>query len=181
MKATDKTPLMQKLYLTYVGGTAPGANIELHDVRFVVGETIENTYSAIRAGWFGTQKGLHLDSYVQLHHVDGYRIELAQEPQSTCAKKLYFVNFGGYFDGKLAEFHDFTVVVAESVQAAKQLAKVQVINKGLAGAEQLHKDDLIAVDDCLCLDLIDSHYIHLYHDGKSQPLIPDWKGYQPLP
>ena len=90
--------------------------------------------------------------------------------------KLYFVNFGGYFDGKLAEFHDFTVVVAESVQAAKQLAKVQVINK-TAGAEQLHKMT-IAVDDCVCLDLIDSHYIRLYHDGKSQPLVPDWKGYQ---
>ena len=34
MKAADKTPLQT---LQHVGGTAPGANIELHDVRFVVG------------------------------------------------------------------------------------------------------------------------------------------------
>lgn len=172
---------MQKLFLTYIGGTAPGVNIELHDVRFVVGERIEQTYPAIRAGWFGTQKGLHLDSYVHLHHVDGYRIELAEEPQSDTTRKLYFVNFGGYFDGKLAEFHDFTVVVADSAATAKQLAKAQVMATGLAGAEQLHKDDLIAVDDCLCVDLIDNYYIHLHHDGQQQTLVPDWKGYQPLP
>lgn len=172
---------MQKLFLTYIGGTAPGANIELHDVRFVVGERMEQTYPAIRAGWFGTQKGLHLDSYVQLHHVDGYRIELSQEAPQDSAKKLFFVNFGGYFDGKLAEFHDFTLVVADSAQAAKALAKAQVLKRGLAGAEQVHKDDLIAVDDCLCVDLIDNHHIHLHYDGQQQALVPDWKGYQPLP
>lgn len=172
---------MKKLFLTYIGGTAPGANIELHDVRFVVGDTIEQTYPAIRSGWFGTQKGLHLDSYVHLHHVDGYRIELAQTPQKNSNQRLFFVNFGGYFEGKLAEFHDFTVVVAESAAAAKKLAKTQVMVSGLKGAEQLHKDDLIVVDDCLCLDLIDNYYIHLHHDGQQQALIPDWKGYQPLP
>lgn len=172
---------MKKLFLTYIGGTAPGANIELHDVRFVVGETIEQTYPAIRAGWFGTQKGLHLDSYVHLHHVDGYRIELTEQPQQDTSKKLYFVNFGGYFTSKLAEFHDFTVVVADSADTAKALAKAQVIKAGLAGAELLHKDDLLAVDDCLCVDLIDNHAISLHHDGQQQALVPDWKGYQPLP
>lgn len=172
---------MEKLFLTYIGGTAPGANIELHDVRFVVGDTIEQTYPAIRAGWFGTQKGLHLDSYVHLHHVDGYRLELAPEPQSNITEKLYFVNFGGYFDGKLAEFHDFTLVVAASPQNAKQLAKAKVIHRGLRGAEQFHTDDLLAVDDCLQVDLIDNDYVHLHHDGQEQELTPDWKGYQPLP
>ncbi|WP_349678192.1 DUF1543 domain-containing protein, partial [Idiomarina abyssalis] len=39
-----------KLFLVYVGGTAPGANIELHDVRFVVGKRMEDTYPAIRKG-----------------------------------------------------------------------------------------------------------------------------------
>jgi len=32
-----------KLFLVYVGGTAPGANIELHDIRFVVGQSMEET------------------------------------------------------------------------------------------------------------------------------------------
>ncbi|MGM0524707.1 MAG: DUF1543 domain-containing protein [Pseudomonadota bacterium] len=172
---------MKKLFLTYIGGSAPGANIELHDVRFVVGESMEQTYPAVRAGWFGTQKGLHLDSYVHLHHVDGYRIELKEAPPENLGKKLFFVNFGGYFEGKLAEFHDFTVVVADDPQTAKSLAKAQILKQGLADAEQVHKDDLLAVDDYLQLGLIDNHYVHLIYDGEKQPLVPDWKGYQPLP
>lgn len=171
-----------KLFLVYVGGTAPGANIELHDVRFVVGKRMEDTYPAIRKGWFGTQKGLHLDSFVHLHHVDGYRIHLTQtKPVNPSDKKLYFVNFGGYFSNKLAEYHDFTVVVADSPSSAKQLARAQVSKAGLAGAEQIHKDDLLAVDDCLCVDMVDNYYITLEYDGEQQELVPDWKGYQPLP
>ena len=171
-----------KLFLVYVGGTAPGANIELHDIRFVVGQCMEDTYEAIRKGWFGTQKGLHLDSYVHLRHVDGYRIHLTQKaPEQPTGKQLYFVNFGGYFANKLAEYHDFTVVVADSPQSAKQLARAQVLKAGLAGAEQIHKDDLLALDDCLCVDLVDEHFVTLEYDGEQQALVPDWKGYQPLP
>jgi hypothetical protein len=44
--------------------------------QFVVGETIEDTYETLRQRWFGTIKGLHLDSYVALKYVDGFRIEL---------------------------------------------------------------------------------------------------------
>lgn len=172
----------QKLFLIYVGGTAPGANIELHDVRFVVAPDIESTYPAIRKQWFGSQKGIHLDSYVHVHHVDGYRLELRSEaPSKTPAKRLYFVNFGGYFPNQLAEYHAFTLVVADSKENAKQLAKAQVMRQGLKGAEQLHKDDLLEVDDCLTLELIDHYYIDLIHDGQVQELVPDWKGYQPLP
>ncbi|WP_278374051.1 DUF1543 domain-containing protein, partial [Idiomarina abyssalis] len=87
----------------------------------------------------------------------------------------------GYFSNKLAEYHDFTVVVADSSSSAKQLARAQVSKAGLAGAEQIHKDDLLAVDDCLCVDLVDEHFITLEYDGEQQALVPDWKGYQPLP
>lgn len=171
--------MLEKLFLVYVGGDAPGANIELHDVRFVVGNTIEDTYSAIKRQWFGDSSSVHMDSYVHVHHVDGYRIELVKAP-STSSKKLYFVNFGGYFPGKLAEYHDFTLVVASTAEEAKALAKSKVMTAGLAGAEQFHKDDLLAVDDCLALDLLDGFYVHCMHDGGQQVLAPDWMGYQPL-
>ncbi len=32
-----------KLFAVYLGGRAPGANIELHDVVFIVGPTIEGS------------------------------------------------------------------------------------------------------------------------------------------
>jgi len=172
---------VNQLFMIYIGGSAPGAHIELHDVRFVVAPVIEATFPALRQQWFGSQQGLHMDSYVALHHVDGYRILLTKEPVDNQGVSLYFVNFGGYFPGRLAEFHDFTVVVAKSAADAKQRARVHVSATGLAGAEQLHKDDLLEVDDCLKIDLLDGYAIKLEYDGVQQPLKPDWMGYHPLP
>ena len=51
------------LYLVVLGGRALKANIELHDVRWVVGSKIEDTYDTLRKDWFGSPKGLHIDSY----------------------------------------------------------------------------------------------------------------------
>ncbi|MCH8492144.1 MAG: DUF1543 domain-containing protein [Idiomarina sp.] len=172
--------MQEKLFLVYVGGSAPGANIELHDIRFVVGASIEATYPALKRQWFGDRSSVHMDSYVHVHHVDGYKIELVKAA-SQASKKLYFVNFGGYFPGKLAEYHDFTLVVASSSDEARALAKPKVLASGLANSEQFHKDDLLAVDDCLTVDLLDGYYVHCEHDGGQQPLVPDWMGYQPIP
>lgn len=169
-----------KLFLVYLGGTAPGANIELHDVRFVVGETIEATYTQLKQQWFGTVKGLHLDSYLQVHHVDGYRIELrkATEVEADQEQQLYFVNYGGYFAGKIPEFHDFTLCVARSAEEAKQKGMSQVLKNGLAGSVEPHKDDIWSVDDCLAVDLIDGWQVCLVEDGQRQQFKPDWSGYE---
>ena len=50
------------LFLVVLGGKAKKANIELHDVRWVLGSKIEDTYEVIRKDWFGTYEGLHIDS-----------------------------------------------------------------------------------------------------------------------
>ncbi|RAK01570.1 DUF1543 domain-containing protein [Aliidiomarina maris] len=170
---------MNKLFMVYMGGSAAGAHIELHDIRFVVGANIEATYGQLKRQWFGDKNSAHMDSYVHVHHVDGYKIKLQQSPPEQ-HKTLYFVNFGGYFPGRMAEFHDFTLVVAQSADEAKLQAKKLVKVAGLADCEQLHTDDLLEVDNCLQLDLIDGYYIHLVPDGGQQTLEPDWMGYQPL-
>ena len=59
-----------------LGGRAKKSNIELHDVRWVIGSKIEDTYNVLRNDWFGTLKGLHIDSYKKISFVDGYRINL---------------------------------------------------------------------------------------------------------
>ena len=46
-----------------LGGRAKKANIELHDVRWVVGSSIEDTYDTLRKDWFGSPKGLYIDRY----------------------------------------------------------------------------------------------------------------------
>ena len=51
------------LYLVFLVSRVKKANIELHDVRWVVGSKIDDTYDNLRKHWFGSQKGLHIDSY----------------------------------------------------------------------------------------------------------------------
>ena len=64
------------LYLVVLGGRAKKANIELHDVRWVVGSKIEDTYDTLRKDWFGSPKGLHIDSYKKIRYIDGHKVNL---------------------------------------------------------------------------------------------------------
>ena len=59
-----------------LGGRAEKANIELHDVRWVVGSKIEDTLDTLRKDWFGSSKGLHIDTYKKIQYIDGYKINL---------------------------------------------------------------------------------------------------------
>ena len=54
------------LFLVVIGGRAPKANIELHDVRWVIGSKIEDTFDSLRKNWFGSNEGLHIDSYKKI-------------------------------------------------------------------------------------------------------------------
>ncbi|MCS5699530.1 DUF1543 domain-containing protein [Cyanobium sp. FGCU-52] len=167
------------LFLVVLGGRTARAHIELHDVRFVVGQRIEDTFAALRQQWFGDRRGLHLDSWMAVRFVDGFRVELRPEPAQEPAQgpeRLWFVNLGGYDPHQLAELHQFLLVVAPTPQAARARA----LRRGLPEAEGRHKDDLHAVDDCLPLDLLEGWHVHLVPDpqGRSQPLVPHWFGYR---
>ncbi len=158
-----------------LGGRTARANVELHDVRFVAGATIEDTFAELRVQWFGARRGLHLDSWMAVHCVDGWRVELRREPIAG-AERLWFVNLGAYDPSELAELHRFGLVVATSAQAARCRAR----ERWLVGARGQHKDDLHAVDDCLALERLQEFHVHLRPDpqGRSQPLVPDWFGYR---
>ena len=75
------------LYLVVLGGRAEKANIELHDVRWVVGSKIEDTYDTLRKDWFGSSRGLHIDSYKKIKYVDGYKINLINVENHKIEKK----------------------------------------------------------------------------------------------
>jgi hypothetical protein len=169
------------LFLVVLGGRSAGSHIEQHDVRFVVGQTIEDTLSALRRQWFGRREGLHLDSYMAVRAIDGWAVQLVREPAAPRPERLWFVNLGAYRPDALAELHHFGLVVARSPQAAKAAARRQ----WLVGALQQHKDDLVAVDDCLALEQLEllggeRWYVQLdpHPDGFSQPQVPDWFGYR---
>ena len=134
--------LKQKLFLVVLGGRVKGCHIEVHDVRWVVGETIKDTISELKKQWWGLKKGLHIDSYREIKEVDGYNINICStvptERATLTSVKLWFVNIGAYEKNKMAEQHEYGLVVANTSFSAKAKAK----KKWLHGLEKQHKDDL---------------------------------------
>ena len=74
------------LFLVVIGGSAPKANIELHDVRWVIGSCIEDTFDSLRKNWFGTLEGLHIYSYKKIISVDGYKINFKKKEKIKIQK-----------------------------------------------------------------------------------------------
>ncbi|MEI5639441.1 MULTISPECIES: DUF1543 domain-containing protein [unclassified Pseudoalteromonas] len=165
-----------KLFIVYLGGRIAGCHIEMHDVRFVAANTIEEAYPKLKQQWVGDKGSVHMDSYTIIEHADGHAVELTEQPVSQ-SQQLYFVNLGAYRPGSLAEIHDFGLYVAGSPDEAKEKAKAHL----LSGLSHLHKDDLHDVDDCFAVDLLDQQLnIKLTPSGQSTPLTPLWFGYHPL-
>ena len=127
------------LYLVVVGGRSPKANIELHDVRWVIGSKIEDTFDQLRSDWFGSRNGLHIDSYKRIDSIDGYKINLRNinisksknnflKKDQIPNKNLWFVNIGGYDSSSVQEKHEFGLVVASSSLEAINKAKSKWLN-----------------------------------------------------
>jgi len=173
------------LWLAVLGGRTATSLIEVHDVRFVAGTTIDETIPELRRQWFGRREGLHLDAYMAVRVVDGWAVTLGRDLAAPRPERLWFVNLGAYRPDSLAELHHFGLVVASSPQAAKATAKASAKRQWLRGALQQHKDDLCAVDDCLAIEqlaLLDGGRWHVqltpHPEGSSQPQVPDWFGYR---
>jgi hypothetical protein len=150
----------------------------------VIGETIEDTIKTLKSEWFGSKKGLHIDSYRKILHVDDMSVSVVHSPtmnNSLNENKLWFVNLGGYLSQSMAEQHEFGIVVARTAQSAKAKAKQRWLN----GMNQIHKDDLYKidgnpiVDDLLPIDGNGRWHIQLSPStGEvSASEAPDWTGY----
>ena len=174
----------KKLFLVVLGGRCKGCHIEQHDVRWVVGETIEATLPTLRREWIGLRRGLHIDSYRCIDHVDGHRVEVveqAQDPSSSDGVHLWFINLGAYDPTSMAEQHDFGVIAARSSASAKAKAR----QRWLKGREHVHKDDLhsvqmdSAMDDLLPIQGNGQWYLKLTANSRVEepPAHPDWYGY----
>ena len=180
------------LYLVVLGGRAKKANIELHDVKWVIGSRIEDTYETLRKNWFGSPKGLHIDSYKKIKYIDGYKINLINIEKSKIEKKklvikskakkyLWFVNIGGYSPTSMQEKHEFGLVVASNSSDAKKIAK----SKWLIGCKKKHNDDIAKleifgdIDDCQVINQIGNCLIELIPEANfcEENNSPDWFGY----
>lgn len=107
-----------KLFMFYVGGNCENSNIELHDVRFSVGETAEACHDDLRQQWWGDPKSLHLDCWGAVEQADGYDVALSPVSASTSGMKLFFLNLGGYDLAHFGELHQNVLVVATDAKSA---------------------------------------------------------------
>ena len=181
------------LFLVVLGGTAKKANVELHDVRWVIGSKIEDTYEALRRDWFGNLEGLHIDSYKKINYVDGYKLNLKNIENEKFKdnkfhninihqQSLWFVNIGGYDPTSMQEKHEFGLVVAKSSSEAKNKAKSKFLN----GYKKKHKDNITKLknsytfDDFESIKKIGSWEIELINENRfiEETNYPDWYGYK---
>ncbi len=175
------------LFIVVLGGRSLKSNIEIHDVRWVLGKSIEDTFPDLRKQWLGKISGLHIDSYKCIKYVDGYEIVISKSNKDSLISpkkgdlKLWFVNLGAYNPKKMYEEHEFDLIIAKTSIEAKQKAK----RNWETNLKNKHNDDYSAikfleqVDDIHPIS-INNWEIHLMPDPeeRNEKLIPDWYGYR---
>ena len=153
------------LFIVVLGGRCSKSNIELHDVRWVLGKSIKDTFPELRKQWFGNKNGLHIDSYKRIEYVDGYKISVCKSGKDNSInpqiedKYLWFINLGGYNPKKMYEEHGFTLVVAKKALDAKKKAK----KDWESDLEAKHNDDCSGIKNFEKID-----------DVRSIKKIKDW-------
>ena len=105
------------LHLIGLGGSVQGANIEVHDLQIVLGDTLEDCLEHVKHNWYGDS--LHIDSDTVIREIDGY--DISYDGEET--KHLYLIVYGGYKSDQIDEVHTYDMILADSKQEAKQLAK----------------------------------------------------------
>ena len=159
---------MEKLFAVYVGGMAEGCHVELHDVRFVIGNSIEDCYDDLKAQWWGVPESLHLDAWGPIELADGYRADVVDRPAAGDVK-LYLANLGGYDPEQFTELHENFFIVAPDPHEAKKrvLAKID-------GWTSPHRDAILEVDsvvDIAAATGAQQRFIKLTPDDHARPFI----------
>lgn len=155
------------LFVIYIGGRHEQSLIELHDIRFVAANSIEDTYNVLKESWWGIRTSLHIDAWGVLNYSDGHKVQLSEQPPAQNSKKLFFVNLGGYDAKQFTEIHKNVFVVAADELQAKQKAVKQV-----SDWESPHRDSLYEVDDLLNLNELlksEGYYVHLDEQEEVNP------------
>ncbi len=183
---------MDRLFVVVLGGRTTKSNIELHDIRWVIGKNIEDTFPQLRKEWFGLRKGLHIDSYLELKFIDGYEIIVYRKDNESAQinykgkiydedTKLWLVNLGGYHPDKLLEIHEIQILAAKNSREAKEKAKKRWDSQ----SEKIHKDDIRGIhekrqiENSILQNKFEDWIIRLKKDPKerNQIIKPDWYGY----
>jgi Domain of Unknown Function (DUF1543) len=146
------------LFAVYLGGNVINCNVEAHDLVFIVADNIEQVKPKLKQMWYGEKNGAHIDGYLKLEYIDNYEVQIS-ETKIESKLKLYFVNIGFTLDNQLIEQHEFFFIPANSLEEAEAEAKRRI--KLDPHKNFTHKDNLLAVDNCLEINSLIPHHINL--------------------
>lgn len=164
-----------RLFAVCLGGRTAGCNVELHDVVFAVGRSLEDVHGQLLDRWFGEPDGLHVDAWAEIEQVPGFRVSLRKAPPEA-GQRLYFINIGGYVAGEFGERHAYGFYAG----AGKGEVKARARRELLTGKISVHRDDLFDIDDVVEIDPGDGWRIHLVPDDDAgMPAVTN--GYFPIP
>ncbi len=149
---------LMNLFVIYIGGSHDNSLIELHDIRFVIAENIEDTYERLRHSWWGIKESLHIDAWGILNYADGYRIEVSKKQPVDSSNQLFFINLGGYDPKQFTELHKNIFVVAPSEREARHKALQQILNW-----QAPHLDYLYQVDNLVNINLLIKDEGYCFH------------------
>ena len=113
------------LFAVLLGGNPSGTSVEVHDVVFAVGPSIEAIGDQLQTAWFDRGSQPHIDSWMVLDAVDGASIEVAVTAAAEGEPDLWHVYLGFYEAGagSFGEGHESVFIVARSAEEAKRRAK----------------------------------------------------------
>lgn len=162
------------IFMVSLGGKVEGANIEVHDVQFVVAEQIEDTIDRLKDKWYGKIEKLHIDSYRKILGADGYEVKLTKE-RPNHSQRLFFGQIGGYDDiHSMQEMHRLVLVVAKTEKEAKEKIK----QDDMLYKEKGHVDEIVDVEEKLLQIDNENYYIELVKSKETFDICPEWYGFK---
>lgn len=138
--------MSHKLYMVLLGCKPKGRHTEQHDIFFGIAKELKELIPSIKAFWPEAKGKIHLDAYRAVAVVDDHQLEvtpIADVLKPTSAKRLFFINLGGYQKNVFDELHHTMLVVADSKAEAIKKAKSSEFYKQSFSS---HIDDKYGVD-----------------------------------
>ena len=163
-----------KLYMLLLGCRVKGRYTEQHDIFFGIGQHLKDLIPGIQAAWPEAKGEIHIDAWREVTCVDGCAIavdilmDLERPAVKPKENNLFFINLGGYKENEFEEFHYKMLVVADSLDAAKNKARKTAFFKHNSVANSVnnrsaaaHIDDKygVDVDDIYAVkDILSAHF-----------------------
>ena len=146
---------MPYLYYLILGATPTGRHTEQHDVFFWIGDDLREAVEDIKNFWPEADGKVHVDAWRKVTVADGFEVKISPKKECPAGPRLFFMNLGGYREGRFQEFHEQRLVVASNLAEAVK----QVKNSSFYKDFNPNKKASSHIDDKYALDVDDAYKV----------------------